>query len=275
MIINSKNVAEGITAVYRPFKQAAVPLMLAARSAGHYRVAEGWRDTEIRKSFVELFWGVSGSGCFIVDGREHLLEPGQVCFYLPGDVHRIRHAGNGVWEYWWLTFDGPGAADLIARMELGREPFNAGPCPTADFTHLIAALRDFSPSGQYHAGATAYNILSTALGCRYSGSGFGPTEKFKQMVMKNYHDPEWDVNRAAAELRMHRSTLCRKLKEECGLSPGEYLHSCRVQEALSLLKGTDLRIGEIAARIGLPDQNYFAKVIRRATGMTPQEFRKS
>lgn len=274
MIKNSNNVVNPQMAIYRPLKQAAVPIMMAARSAGHYVVRPGWKDRILRKHFVELFWGVTGTGVFIIDGKEQQLGPEQVCFYFPGDVHEIR-AGNELFEYYWMTFDGPGATVLIDYMQLRREPFYAGPCPTAEFIRLIEALRDFSPSGQYRAGALEYEILSMALGYVCSGDKPGQSERYKQLVTRNYNNAAWDVNAAAEEMQIHRSTLSRNFKAETGLSPGEFLQSFRVQEALSLLKGTALRIGDVAEKVGLPDQNYFAKVIKQATGMTPLAFRRS
>jgi len=275
MTKNSKNGALRTDAVYRPFRHSAVPIAAAARSTGHYRVPPDWCDSEMRKNFVELFWGFSGTGIFILDGQERRLQPERVCFYLPGDVHRIRAAADGWWEYYWLTFDGPGAEDLVRRMAIRREPFDAGPCPEADFGRLAEGLRDFSPSGQYRAGAMVYGILSAALAYGCSASGPGLADQFQRLVMKHYCDPLWDVDRAADELGVHRSTLGRKILAATGLSPGKYLHSYRIQEALSLLKGTEMPIGEVARQVGLPDQNYFAKVIRKATGATPRTFRRS
>ena len=261
--------------VYRPYKEATVPVMLPARSVGHYRVNLAWRQTPLNKPFVQLFWGIEGEGRFIQDGEDRRLGPDQVCFYFPGDVHD-HTAMTPSWEYRWMTFDGTHSAEVIRLMALRREPFDAGKCPHELFLTLAQEMRDFSPAGQYRASATVYRILTRALMCRDRESGgWNVAAEFKQLVMTRFADPATDVCHLATELGVHRTTLNRVFHAHTGMTPGEYLTSFRVQEALILLKDSHLPVGEIALRTGFRDQNYFTKVIRKYTGSSPVRFRKS
>ena len=45
--------------------------------------------------------------------------------------------------------------------------------------------------------------------------------------------------------------------------------------ARELLLRTHLRVYEIARNVGYDDSNYFIKVFRGFTGMTPQEYKQS
>ena len=54
-----------------------------------------------------------------------------------------------------------------------------------------------------------------------------------------------------------------------------YLLNLRMDLAKILLTKTELPISEIGARVGFPDPNYFAKIFRRETGVTPSRFRAS
>ena len=91
--------------IYRPYPSATVDAMIHARSAGHYVTGPGWDDGCVRKDFFELFWGVCGEGEFCHEGRSWILKPKEVCFYFPGDVHKLTRR-TPVWEYYWLTIDG-------------------------------------------------------------------------------------------------------------------------------------------------------------------------
>lgn len=55
----------------------------------------------------------------------------------------------------------------------------------------------------------------------------------------------------------------------------EYLTELRIQKACQLLRGTGLSIHEIAAQTGIDDYFYFNKVFKRATGLTPSQYRKA
>ena len=70
------------------------------------------------------------------------------------------------------------------------------------------------------------------------------------------------------------SQLTRSFRAETGMSVGEYIKKKRISTAKDLLIKTDLRIHEIAGRVGIDELSYFGKVFREETGMTPREFRE-
>ena len=59
------------------------------------------------------------------------------------------------------------------------------------------------------------------------------------------------------------------------MSPSEYVTQVRITAAKTLLKTTDRLIADIAAETGFCDHSHFIKSFRRATGLTPNEFRRS
>ena len=65
----------------------------------------------------------------------------------------------------------------------------------------------------------------------------------------------------------------RRFRSLLRLSPMEYVHSLRIQEAQRLLTSTTQSIGEISAAIGFYDQSHFTKRFKKAVGMTPLAYR--
>ena len=55
----------------------------------------------------------------------------------------------------------------------------------------------------------------------------------------------------------------------------EYLASRRCDIAAQLLIDSQASIQEIAGYVGYPDNNYFSKVFKANTGVTPQEYRRA
>ena len=81
-----------------------------------------------------------------------------------------------------------------------------------------------------------------------------------------------DIAEAAG---VHVGHLHRIFPEEAGMRIGEYLTHLRIEKAKSLLMHTDIPNSSIATRIGISSQQYFCRMFKKETGMSPQEFRKS
>ncbi|MCX7804082.1 MAG: helix-turn-helix domain-containing protein [Planctomycetota bacterium] len=259
--------------IFRPNAAPSPGIPLGARSVGHYRITPSDIERPAVKHFVQLFWGVEGRGAFILGGEERVLNPGEVAVYMPGMEHNLR-AIDDIWEYRWWTMDGPLAADVTRGFGFGADIYRAGPAPHALFERLARAIGDLSRRGERRAGAIAYRLLSEAA----PGGSPGPEGPAVAQVLRAIHrhvgDPSFGVERMAAMLDIHRSTLSRMFKDAIGVPPSEYLARLRLQNALSLLKCTALPVAEIARRCGFDDPNYFSRLLRRKTGMSPRMFRE-
>lgn len=80
-----------------------------------------------------------------------------------------------------------------------------------------------------------------------------------------------DVLRAAP---MARTALERRFRQLLGRTPREEIESARLEQVKTLLGTTDLPIARIAERTGFPHPEYLTVVFRRATGLTPRQFRE-
>ena len=69
--------------------------------------------------------------------------------------------------------------------------------------------------------------------------------------------------------------LGRLFKASVGESFTEHLNTCRIQKAIGLLRKDECMVYEVCEAVGYRDLNYFYKLFRKKTGMTPTEFRNS
>ncbi len=77
-----------------------------------------------------------------------------------------------------------------------------------------------------------------------------------------------------AGARLNPASLIRLFKAHTGLPPISYLSRCRAERAAMLLSGTELPVKKVAAEVGWPDQNYFARRFRGILGLSPTEYRQ-
>ncbi len=71
------------------------------------------------------------------------------------------------------------------------------------------------------------------------------------------------------------SYLSRLFKQERGINLSEYIDKCRIRRSKELLKGADLKIREVALLVGYDAAHSFTRFFKKATGLTPQEYRDS
>ena len=78
----------------------------------------------------------------------------------------------------------------------------------------------------------------------------------------------------AAEVDLNPQYFARVFKKAVGQSPHQYILEKSVERAKELLKTTELSLADIASQVGIATQSHFTTVFRRATGVTPREFRE-
>ena len=78
----------------------------------------------------------------------------------------------------------------------------------------------------------------------------------------------------AAHFAVSPSHLSRVFHRETGFGVREYLIHYRIRQACDLLLNSELTVTQIADRCGFSDSNYFGDAFKKATGLSPREYRK-
>jgi transcriptional regulator GlxA family with amidase domain len=66
----------------------------------------------------------------------------------------------------------------------------------------------------------------------------------------------------------------RRFKQATGMSPLEYVHALRLEEAKQMLESGDLPIDAIANEVGYEDAAFFSRLFRRKVNLTPAQYRR-
>lgn len=78
----------------------------------------------------------------------------------------------------------------------------------------------------------------------------------------------------ADHFQIGKTTLCQTIRQDFDMSVNQLITKLRVEEAARLLRSEQLSISEIAAQVGIPDFNYFSKVFKKVTNLSPTAYRK-
>ena len=96
-------------------------------------------------------------------------------------------------------------------------------------------------------------------------------KELKEIIEKNFSDPEFSVEQIANKLFMSRSALYKKVEALTGLSPQRLVRSFRLKRGAQLLKAKAGNVTEIAFRVGFSSTAYFTKCFKENYHCLPSD----
>lgn len=83
----------------------------------------------------------------------------------------------------------------------------------------------------------------------------------------------WVVQNLAEEVGLSRSAFAHRFRKLVGEGPMQYLSNWRMFKASRLLRGTDLKLGQIARAVGYDSEAAFCHAFKRVMHLTPGDHR--
>lgn len=125
----------------------------------------------------------------------------------------------------------------------------------------------------------AFQSLALSL-CDYYAreqAALGPSRaaQVASYIDKHYADPALSIDQLSGIFKISPSYLSRIFKREKGTGILPYLQEKRIAQARTLLGTTNLRIREIALRVGFSSDQTFTRTFKSVTGLTPTAYRDS
>ncbi|NLE24443.1 MAG: helix-turn-helix domain-containing protein [Clostridiaceae bacterium] len=99
-------------------------------------------------------------------------------------------------------------------------------------------------------------------------------KRAKSMVME-YYQIGINLEEIAAKLNLTPEYLGMIFHKETGVKFSTYIKEYRIAKAKELLIGSELKINEVAEKVGYSDAKYFSRVFRELTGQLPVEYRRA
>jgi len=102
-------------------------------------------------------------------------------------------------------------------------------------------------------------------------------ERVARALRQMHGDPAraWTVTQLATKAALSRSAFYERFTRKVGLAPMEYLLAWRMAIAKNMLRGRELPIGEVAARIGYGSASTFSTAFSRYVGEPPGRYARA
>ena len=247
-----------------------------------------------KHSFYHLVLFTKGGGTHAIDFKTFKVNPYQIYFMIPGQVHTWSFEGET--DGYIINFSSAFFQSFLLRPDyLEQLPFFSGNIDDAVIEistelrqQVIGIFEDIikedETPGQQSDDLIRALMLQlfiligriNAAGKRQSTAPYNYTllKNFQVLIEKNY--ALLKLPKEYAQLLYitpnHLNALCNDI---LGIPAGEVIRNRIVLEAKRLLINLNLNITEIATQLNFSDNSYFTKFFKKYTGTTPDEFRRS
>lgn len=242
-----------------------------------------------RSLLFEFCCALEGTVYLMLDDRVVRLKPGQICLVPAGTLHVEMTDGVNTGASAFFVFLSPGVSinQTITTVGGGHHVLH-GQCIGLDPLMYNLALRDIDhelKAGQYGADTalkcTLLQLLimlqRTILQLEHRMNA----EEWKQSIVRevishlqNSPTGTLDLNDLADHCAVSASHLNSIFKSVTGSTIASYSGKLRIQKAKLLLETTDRKLRQVAEELGYYDQYHFCKAFKKATGMSPSQYRQ-
>jgi len=229
------------------------------------------------ESLFKMYCVKQGKGLLHTSGRVYSLKTGDIFFTFPARDFRIE--GEADFAYMYISFLGVRANNLLNKLKIDSKN-----CVFAGSPELLELWKNGIKAGSDTMGTVSEGVLLYTfgiLGARFEEKQ-GHKEKgeqsfniIKKYVDDNFSDEDFSLEKTAKVLSYNPKYISQLFKKKMSVGINEYLNTVRVQSACTMIEQGTTSVSDIAMRCGFRDAQYFSKVFKSKTGMSPTEYMKN
>jgi len=186
------------------------------------------------------------------------------------------------WEVFWIHLKGDKAEAFAGDLGFSAEQLIVKPSHPAGAVDMFRRLIDIFKSDQapnpYHIVAMMYDLVplvqTITPDAPLARSNSARLVDNALSLISVHACKGMNVAELAEALNVSQSTLFRAFKKEGHDAPLTCLNDARIRRAKELLSQSTHSIHVIAGLTGFSSEKYFFQSFRRATGMTPSQWRE-
>lgn len=234
---------------------------------GHVIPDAKWHNLKYVHAFHEIIVIIRGKmHVYGASGEEMILQAGDAALYPAGCIHKEFSDPSDPVESYFIAFDAPSLCEK--EIMVNREHH-------ALLRSLFVTLWEEAILSRALPFYGEYITLLLKIFCTQSMERT-PKSSMVQMTdqfLKRNYFQHLTLDEIASNAGKSKYHFLRLYREETGRTPFQTLREIRLQEAISLLKYTEMSIKEIAYRVGFADGSHFSHAFMKYIGRQPGEYR--
>ncbi len=249
--------------------------------------------------FWEMVYVDKGRVQVTRDGEERILTQGEIIFHRPNEFHSIRALDSSP-NFFVISFVSVSPSMVFfdkyhTELDKTLKPFISAIIKEAEKTFVIPKndphlkklkKKENAPFGGEQLIKTYLEqllILIIRGDSRREDSTIFPSKESmethlvtaaKKIIGENL-DKTLRVSDLCRELGYSKSYLSKLFRDQTGDTIAAYSVKAKIARAKELIRESDLNFTQISDRLAFDNSQYFSRVFKRVTGMSPSEFKSS
>ncbi len=228
---------------------------------------------------------------YIAEGRgtlttasagKYSISEGDIFLIFPGEWHTYSPDSETGWKEYWIGFKG---INIDSRVSAG---FFSKHTPIYRIGYndtLISLFKEaiqVAKKQEKHFQQLLAGIVNYMLGLAFS---IDSNKKLKNSMnlelvnrarafMQENIESNIEIPEVAEHLNISYSSFRHIFKQYTGIAPSQYYLNLKIQRAKDMLKSSTASIKEISYILHFDTPEYFTKLFKKKTGLTPSQFRE-
>ena len=229
-----------------------------------------------------LIYCVRGNGWALINGKKYIVCGGDFLLLPANSPHEYGADDETPWTIYWMHFKGASSMDIISMMLKRMGDYVATISFQENRLHLFEEIytsveRGYSVDNLCYASMALQYFLGSC--CFDNNYNYLATQDKKDSItlcvnyLQKHIDKTLSLQEIANAVNLSVSHFAAIFKKSTGFSIIEYFNHLKTQKACQYLQFTDLRVNEIADRLGIEDPYYFSRMFTKIVGVSPNKYR--
>ena len=229
-----------------------------------------------------IIYCVGGKGLAQIQNQTYPVDTGEFVLLPANKAHEYYTVEDIPWTIYWIHFTGDNSENFIKMM---MQKMGSPVSPVSFQETRIQLFEEIY--GNLEKGYSIDNMCYASLSLQYFLASFCFDTNYNhqariekensinlciKLMQKNLHRP-LTLSEIAGAVNLSVSHIGSLFKNKTGFTLIEYFNQLKTQKACQYLLFTDLRVNEIAAKLGMDDPYYFTRMFTKIIGISPVKYR--
>lgn len=220
---------------------------------------------------------LSGSGYIEVNGETYKVSADDVYIIEPGQDHTYYSNPKNPFKKIWINFYSDIFKEIFKSFNLSNKIVfkNTETLELFEEIQNCKKISNFSDDICYDIAPILFRILCKLAADNNKLNNISKTAKLTKRHIDESIYTNTTIEDIAISLNLSKTHIIREFSKSYGISPYNYLIKQKIAIAKKMLLLKNMNISEISNQLGFEDSNYFSKLFKKKTGISPLQYRKS